>query len=184
MMEKSLDNNGYIDFPFPASTNADGSVNPCGFDLTLETDRIDEITAGKHSENMRRLLEEVNLQDGLFMTLACDWQQRDDGVCGFIDVAFRPTVAGFNTEETQSLDQAFEIYLSRQEKQHNMQSGTLINYARAVLDWSWSPLQQRHMRYEKVTLRYYCQQADDAEWCFDHLRHFLVSWYPAYRGQR
>lgn len=53
MMEKSLDNNGYIDFPFPASTNADGSVNPCGFDLTLETDRIDEITAGKHSENMR-----------------------------------------------------------------------------------------------------------------------------------
>jgi len=70
LMEKSLDNNGYIDFPFPASTNADGSVNPCGFDLTLETDRIDEITAGKHSENMRRLLEEVNLQEGLFMTPA------------------------------------------------------------------------------------------------------------------
>ncbi len=55
---------------------------------------------------------------------------------------------------------------------------------RAVLDWSWSPLQQRHRHYEKVTIRYYCQQADDAEWCFDHLRHFLVSWYPAYRGQQ
>lgn len=131
-----------------------------------------------------RLLEEVNLQDGLFMTLACDWQQREDGVCGFIDVAFRPTLASASSEETQSLDQAFELYLSRQEKQHSMQSGTLINYARAVLDWSWSPLHQRHIRYEKVTLRYYCQQADDAEWCFDHLRHFLVSWYPAYRGKQ
>lgn len=183
MMEKSLDNNGYIDFPFPATRNADGSVNPCGFDLTLETDRIDEIAAGKHSENLRRLLEEVNLQDGLFMTLACDWQQRADGVCGFLDVAFRPTQA-CSSEETQSLDQAFETYLRRQEQQHSMQSGTLVNYARAVLDWGWSPLQQRHRRYEKVTLRYYCQQADDAEWCFDHLRHFLVSWYPAYRGQQ
>lgn len=181
-MEKSLDNNGYIDFPFPASTNADGSVNPCGFDLTLQTDRIDEISAGKHSENLRRLLEEVNLQEGVFMTLACDWQQRDDGVCGFIDVALRPALSSGSSEETQSLDQAFDLYLGRQEKQHNMQSGTLVNYARAVLDWGWSPLHQRHMRYEKVTIRYYCQQADDAEWCFDHLRHFLVTWYPAYRG--
>ncbi|PIF22490.1 hypothetical protein SAMN06273570_0228 [Candidatus Pantoea floridensis] len=183
MMEKSLDNNGYIDFPFPATTNVDGSVNPCGFDLTLETGRIDEIAAGKYSENMRRLLEEVNLQDGLFMTLACDWQRREDGVCGFIDIAFRPTLSTASREETQSLDQAFEVYLSRQEKQHNMQSGTLINYARAVLDWGWSPLHLRHRHYEKVTLRYYCQQAEDAEWCFDHLRHFLVSWYPAYRDK-
>ena len=28
---------------------------------------------------------------------------------------------------------------------------------------------------------YYCQQRDEAEWCLDHLRHFLVSWYPASR---
>jgi len=60
-MEKSLDNNGYIDFPFPATTNEDGSVNPCGFDLTQQPERIDEIKAGNDSENMRRLLEEVNL---------------------------------------------------------------------------------------------------------------------------
>ncbi len=45
-MEKRLDNNGYIDFPFPATRNADGSVNPCGIDLTLgdrtaERDRRD-----------------------------------------------------------------------------------------------------------------------------------------------
>jgi hypothetical protein len=183
-MEKSLDNNGYIAFPFPATTNADGSVNPCGIDLTLETDRIEEIAVCQHSANLRRLLEEVNLQEGWFMTLACDWQQRDDGVCGFIDVAFRPIYSANSKDEALSLDQAFELYLTRQEKQHNMASGALVNYARAVLDWSWSPLQQRHLHYEKITLRYYCQQAEDAEWCFDHLRHFLVSWYPAYRGTR
>jgi len=183
IMEKSLDNNGYIDFPFPATRNADGSVNPCGFDLTLETDRIDEIAAGKHSENLRRLLEEVNLQEGLFMTLACDWQQRPDGVCGFLDVAFRPAQPAYQREEALSLDQRFACYLGLQEKQHAMAPGTLVNYARAVLDWSWSPLQLRQRRYEKVTIRYYCQQAEDAEWCFDHLRHFFVTWYPAYRNQ-
>ena len=182
IMEKSLDNNGYIDFPFPATRNADGSVNPCGFDLTLETGRIDEISAGHHSENMRRLLEEVNLQEGLFMTLACDWQQRADGVCGFIAVALRPALCHGSHEAMLQLDQDFEHYLRCQEQQHAMPAGSLINYARAVLDWSWSPLQQRHQRYEKVTIRYYCQQAEDAEWCFDHLRHFLVSWYPAHRA--
>ncbi len=97
-------------------------------------------------------------------------------------MALRPALSSNSSDETQSLDQAFELYLGRQEKQHDMQAGTLVNYARAVLDWGWSPLHQRHMRYEKVTVRYYCQQAADAEWCFDHLRHFLVTWYPAYRG--
>lgn len=180
-MEKSLDNNGYIDFPFPATTNADGTVNPCGFDLTRQPERIDEIAAGKHSENMRRLLEEINLQEGLFLTLACDWQQREDGVCGFIDVAFRPDIPHDNNSTVQALETLFEHYLGCQENQHEMQPGALVNYARAVLDWGWSPLRIRQRSYEKVTIRFYCQQADDAEWCLDHLRHFLVSWYPAWR---
>ncbi len=180
-MEKRLDNNGYIDFPFLAITKPDGSVNPCGFDLTRETERIEEIVPGHHSENLRRLLEEVNLQDGLFMTLACDWQQRENGVCGFIDVAFRPTYCAESAQAGPLLDVAFETYLGQQEAQHGLASGALINYARAVLDWGWSPLNLRQQHYEKITVRYYCQQAEDAEWCFDHLRHFLVTWYPAQR---
>lgn len=134
-MEKSLDNNGYIAFPFPATTNDDGSVNPCSFDLTQQPDCIDEIAAGKKSENLRRLLEEVNLQDGLFMTLACDWQQCDDGVCGFLDIVFRPAVANLSRRETQNLGHAFALYLARQEQLHDVQAGALVNYARAVLDW-------------------------------------------------
>ena len=83
-MEKRLDNNGYIDFPFPATRNADGSVNPCGFDLTLETGRLEEIAVLNHSVNLRRLVEEINLQEGLFITLAAAgrcglWLYR----CGF-----------------------------------------------------------------------------------------------------
>ena len=179
-MEKSLDNNGYIDFPFPATTNEDGSVNPSGFDLTQQPERIDEIKAGKDSENMRRLLEEVNLQEGLFMTLACDRQQRPDRVCGFIDIAFRPDVVHTH-DEAEELEARFEHYLGCQENQHEMPVGTLVNYARAVLDWGWSPLHLRQQHYEKITVRFYCQQPEDAEWCFDHLRHFLVSWYPAWR---
>ncbi|MCZ4058655.1 hypothetical protein O3W44_05580 [Pantoea sp. LMR881] len=177
-MEKRLDNNGYIDFPFPATRNANGSVNPCGIDLTLETDRIEEIAVIKHSVNLRRLLEEVNLQDGLFMTLACDWQQRSDAVCGFIDIAFRPDLIHHTREEALKLERAFDAYLTEQEAQHNMTAGSLVNYARSVLDWCWSPLRQRQREYEKITIQFYCQQAEDAEWCFDHLRHFLVSWYP------
>ncbi|MCG7387355.1 hypothetical protein [Pantoea sp. ACRSB] len=179
-MEKRLDNNGYIDFPFPATRNEDGSVNPCGIDLTLQTERIDEIAVLAQSANLRRLLEEVNLQDGLFMTLACDWQQRDDAVCGFIDFAFRPELP-VTQEETLTLDQVFGRYLREQATQHRMEPDALLNYARCVLDWGWSPLRQRAREYEKVTVMYYCQQRDEAEWCFDHLRHFLVSWYPASR---
>ena len=181
-MEKRLDNNGYIDFPFPATRNEDGSLNPCGIDLTLQTERIDEIAVLARSANLRRLLEEVNLQDGLFMTLACDWQQRADAVCGFIDVAFRPDVA-VAQQETLALDQAFARYLREQAAQHAMETDALLNYARGVLDWGWSPLRQRQRDYEKVTVMYYCQQRDEAEWCLDHLRHFLVSWYPACRQE-
>ncbi|HAB23239.1 MAG: hypothetical protein E7J63_06825 [Pantoea sp.] len=179
-MEKRLDNNGYIDFPFPATRNEDGSLNPCGIDLTLQTERIDEIAVLAQSANLRRLLEEINLQDGLFMTLACDWQQRADAVCGFIDFAFRPDLP-IAQQETLSLDQAFGRYLREQATQHDMQPEALINYARCVLDWGWSQLRQRAREYEKVTVMYYCQQRDEAEWCLDHLRHFLVSWYPASR---
>jgi len=50
-------------------------------------------------------------------------------------------VTGFDAEEKQGLEQAFEIYLSRQEKQPNMQSGTMTNYARAEFDGGWSTLQ-------------------------------------------
>ncbi|MEZ3498667.1 hypothetical protein [Pantoea sp. KPR_PJ] len=179
-MEKRLDNNGYIDFPFPATRNEDGSLNPCGIDLTLETDRIDEIAVLTHSANLRRLLEEVNLQDGLFMTLACDWQQRDDAVCGFVDVAFRPEHPVAQSE-TLALERAFADYLREQAAQHQMTTDALLNYARSVLDWGWSPLRQRGRAYEKITVMYYCQQRDEAEWCLDHLRHFLVSWYPGCR---
>lgn len=178
-MEKRLDNNGYIDFPFPTTHNADGSVNPCGIDLTLETDRIEEIAVIRHSANLRRLLEEVNLQDGKFMTLTCDWQQKSDAVYGFIDVAFRPDLLRHTHEEALQLEHAFYSYLTEQETQHAMAAGSLVNFARSVLDWCWSPLRQRQRDYEKITIQFYCQQAEDAEWCFDHLRHFLVSWYPA-----
>ncbi|WP_312242675.1 hypothetical protein [Pantoea sp.] len=178
-MEKSLDNNGYIDFPFPATTNADGSVNPCGIDLTLETARIEEVAVCRHSANLRRLLEEVNLQEGLFMTLACDWQQRPDAVCGFLDVAVRPDFPAVAKAGVRDLDRAFWQYLGEQETEHNMATDALVNYSRSVLDWSYSPLRLRQHEYEKVTIQFYCQQAEDAEWCFDHLRHFLVSWYPA-----
>lgn len=182
-MEQRLDNNGYIDFPFPATANEDGTLNPCGIDLTLETGRIEEIAVLSHSVNLRRLLEEVNLQDGLFMTLACDWQKRADAVCGFVDIAFRPDLLSATSQETRLLDSQFCRYLQEQEVQHDMQPDTLINYARSVLDWGWSPLRQRNREYEKVTVMYYCQQKDEAEWVFDHLRHFLVSWYPSYGGQ-
>lgn len=181
-MEKKLDNNGYIDFPFPATANEDGSINPAGIDLTQETGRIGEITVCRHSPNLRRLLEEVNLQDGLFMTLACDWQQRSNGVCGFLDVAVRPHCSAEVKTEALTLDQAFWRYLGEQEAQHKMAGDTLVNYARSVLDWSHSPLHIHQQQYEKITIQYYCQQAEDAEWCFDHLRHFLVSWYPARRA--
>ncbi|ELP25040.1 hypothetical protein ACTUSZ_10020 [Pantoea eucalypti] len=178
-MEKRLDNNGYIDFPFPATRNADGSVNPCGFDLTLETGRLEEIAVLNRSVNLRRLVEEINLQEGLFMTLACDWQQQADAICGFIDVAFRPDLPQHGHEEALQLEASFYRYLAGQEKQHQMPAESLVNYARSVLDWSWSPLRQRQRDYEKITIQFYCPQADDAEWCFDHLRHFLVSVYPA-----
>lgn len=180
-MEKSLDNNGYIDFPFPATTNADGSVNPGGIDLTLETARIEEIAVCRHAANLRRLLEEVNLQEGMFMTLACDWQQRPDAVCGFLDVAIRLEFPAALKAGVLELDRAFWCYLGEQETEHNIAADALVNYARSVLDWSYSPLRLRQQSYEKVTIQFYCQQAEDAEWCFDHLRHFLVSWYPAWR---
>ncbi|WP_130834796.1 hypothetical protein [[Erwinia] mediterraneensis] len=182
-MEKKLDNNGYIDFPFPATANADGSINPCAIDLTQEPDRIDEVAVCHHSANLRRLLEEVNLQDGLFMTLTSDWQQRPDAVCGFLDIAVRPDLPDSVKAEALTLDRAFCCYLGEQETEHHMEPDTLVNYARSVLDWSHSPLhmhQQQH--YDKITIQFYCQQAEDAEWCFDHLRHFLVSWYPAWRA--
>ncbi|KKW51135.1 hypothetical protein XB02_08045 [Pantoea ananatis] len=181
-MEKRLDNNGYIDFPFPATRNADGSVNPCGIDLTLETERLDEIAVIRHSPNLQRLLEEVNLQEGLFMTLACDWQQQENAVCGFIDIAFRPELLHCSHKEALQLEAAFYDYMKEQEQQHTLAADTLVNFARCVLDWGWSPLQQRQRHYEKITIQYYCQQAEDAEWCFDHLRHFLVSWYPNTRS--
>ncbi|QCA04734.1 hypothetical protein [Pantoea vagans] len=177
-MEKRLDNNGYIDFPFPATRNADGSANPCGFDLTLETGRLEEIVVLNRSANLRRLVEEVNLQEGLFMTLACDWQQQEKAVCGFIDVAFRPDLPQHDFEEALQLEASFHRYLTGQEQQEQLPAGTLVNYARSVLDWSWSPLRQRQRDYEKITIQFYCPLADDAEWCFDHLRHFLVSVYP------
>lgn len=179
-MEKRLDNNGYIDFPFPATRNEDGTVNPCGIDLTLETERLEEVAVLRHSANLQRLVEEVNLQDGLFMTLACDWQQQENAVCGFIDIAFRPELPGHSRAETLQLETAFYTYLKEQAQQHGLTADALVNYARAVLDWGWSPLQQRQRRYEKITIQYYCPQSEDAEWCFDHIRHFLVSWYPQY----
>lgn len=113
------------------------------------------------------------------MTLACDWQQQADAVCGFIDVAFRPDLPQHGHDEALQLEAEFNRYLAGQEKQHQMPADALVNYARSVLDWSWSPLRQRQRDYEKITIQFYCPQADDAEWCFDHLRHFLVSVYPA-----
>ncbi|MFP3499539.1 hypothetical protein SB759_35555, partial [Pseudomonas sp. SIMBA_059] len=86
------------------------------------------------------LVEEINLQEGLFMTLACDWQQQADAVCGFIDVAFRPDLPQHGFEEALQLEANFYRYLTGQEQQHQMPAETLVNYARSVLDWSWSPL--------------------------------------------
>nr|MBA2814543.1 hypothetical protein [Candidatus Pantoea persica] len=80
-------------------------------------------------------------------------------------------------QETLALDQAFGRYLCEQAAQHTMAPDALINLARCVLDWGRSPLRQRERTYEKVTVMYYCQQRNEAEWCLDHLRHFLVSWY-------
>ncbi|MBN9931611.1 hypothetical protein HZD82_27290, partial [Pantoea agglomerans] len=42
----------------------------------------------------------------------------------------------------------FYRYLTGQEQQHQMPAETLVNYARSVLDWSWSPLRQRQLLFQ------------------------------------
>lgn len=179
-MERDLDGAHFSLFPNPAYRREDETLSPGGIDLTLQTSRIDEITKCARSGNLRRLLEEVNLQDGLFMTLACDYVTLENGTAGYIAFAFRPDVTAQLKTHTTELDKHFWHYLAQQEQEHDIPTGELVNYAQSVLSWSHAALEIHGQHYEQVRVQYYCQQADEAEWCLDHLRHFLVSCFPCW----
>ena len=113
-MEQEKLNDHFVTFPYPRESYSDGSVNYGGIDLIHETQRIDEIEEAKRSPNLRRLLEEVNLQDGLFMTLGCDYRLLTEGVAGYVDFAFRPGLPALLTDDTPNLDDYFgPIWRSR-----------------------------------------------------------------------
>ncbi|QKJ86822.1 hypothetical protein PMPD1_1872 [Paramixta manurensis] len=166
-------------FPYPREVHADGSINYGGIDLTKETERIHEIPEAQASANLQRLLEEVNLQEGLFMTLGCDYGALENGIGGYIDFAFRPGVSPRIKQQTAALDDFFYAYLAKQEIQHGIADGSMVNYARGVLTWRHAPLTIGAQQYDRVILHFYCQQQDDCEWCLDHIRHFLVTAFPA-----
>ncbi|MDU5828493.1 hypothetical protein [Mixta calida] len=178
-MEQEKLNDHFVTFPYPRESYSDGSVNYGGIDLIHETQRIDEIEEAKRSPNLRRLLEEVNLQDGLFMTLGCDYRLLTEGVAGYVDFAFRPGLPALLTDDTPNLDDYFWAYLAKQEIEHHISDGAMVGYARSALKWSWSPLELAGARGKKITLAFCCQRAEDGEWCLDHLRHFLVTEFPS-----
>ncbi|MFD1803243.1 hypothetical protein ACFSFZ_13715 [Mixta tenebrionis] len=177
-MDQDKRNDRFVIFPYPRENYDDGSVNYGGIDLLRETERIDEIEEAKRSPNLRRLLEEVNLQDGLFMTLGCDYRQLEGGISGYVDFAFRPGLPVSLTEDASVLDDYFWAYLAKQEIVHHISDGAMVNYARSALEWSWSPLEIAGTSSKKVTLAFCCQRVEDGEWCLDHLRHFLVTEFP------
>lgn len=178
-MEQDKQHDRFVTFPYPPENYSDGSVNYGGIDLTHETQRIDEIEEARRSPNLRRLLEEVNLQDGLFMTLGCDYRQLENGIGGYVDFAFRPGLPASLTVDAVSLDDFFWAYLAKQEIQHQIGDGAMVSYARSALKWSWSELEMGGVRGKKITLAFCCQRSEDAEWCLDHLRHFLVTEFPS-----
>ncbi|CUU23735.1 hypothetical protein EM595_1501 [Duffyella gerundensis] len=182
-MERDVENNDVVLFPWPGKRRADNRVSCGGIDLTLETGRIDEIEECARSVNLRRLLEEVNLQDGLFMTLACDHVKLENGTAGFVTFALRPETLSQLRSHTLDLDRQFWRYLAWQESEHAMAAGALVNYAQSVMNWTHAPVQIRGEQYDRITVQYYCEQSDEAEWCLDHLRHFLVSWFPCQLAQ-
>ena len=183
-MEQDKQHDRFVTFPYPPETYSDGSVNYGGIDLIQETQRIDEIEEAKRSPNLRRLVEEVNLQDGLFMTLGCDYRQLEQGVSGYVDFTFRPGLPASLTDDAVNLDDYFWAYLAKQEIQHHISDGAMVNYARSALKWSWSELALKQSRSKKITLAFCCQRSEDAEWCLDHLRHFLVTEFPALPPRR
>jgi hypothetical protein len=183
-MEQEKRNDRFVNFPYPPESYSDGSVNHGGIDLTRETQRIDEIEEAKRSPNLRRLLEEVNLQDGLFMTLGCDYRQMDSGISGYVDFAFRPGLPASLTDDTPNLDDYFWAYLVKQEVQHHISDGAMVSYARSALEWSWSECVIAGVHGKKITLTFCCQRAEDGEWCLDHLRHFLVTEFPSLPSRR
>ena len=178
-MEQEKQHDRFVHFPYPRESYSDGSINYGGIDLTRETQRIDEIEEAQRSPNLHRLLEEVNLQDGLFMTLGCDYRQLTDGIGGYVDFAFRSGLPASLTDDTPNLDDYFWAYLAKQELQHHISDGAMVSYARSALQWSWSELEFNNVRGKKITLAFCCQRVEDGEWCLDHLRHFLVTEFPS-----
>lgn len=178
-MEQEKQPDRFVIFPYPQERYSDGSVNHGGIDLTQETQRIDEIEEARRSPNLRRLLEEVNLQDGLFMTLGCDYRTLAHGVGGYVDFTFRPGLPPSLTVDAVSLDDYFWAYLAKQEITHHISDGAMVGYARSALQWSWSELEMGGVHGKKITLAFCCQRSEDAEWCLDHLRHFLVTEFPS-----
>lgn len=178
-MEQARQDLHFLKFPYPREAYDDGTINHGGIDLTREPQRIDEIVEAQRSPHLRRLLEEVNLQDGLFMTLGCDYRQLAQSVGGYVDFTFRSAGPASLQNDLIALDDFFWAYLTQQEWQHQINDGAMVRYARSALAWSWSPLEMADRQSKKVTVAFCCQRLEDCEWCLDHVRHFLVTAFPA-----
>ncbi|HAS0793973.1 hypothetical protein [Enterobacter hormaechei] len=177
-MEKAKINDHFTRFPYRKEIHADGGVNNGGIDLVDEPNRIEEIHEIKDWPWLRRLVEEVNLKHGHFMTFGCDFGEDDGYFAGYIEFSHRPNMRQPTTEDLRILDEYFYEWISALYSDDKSEPHP-IEYCRRSLAWEYTPLEYKGT-YEKVSVWFRVTEPQGAEWLINHLRHFLVEIYPSF----
>ncbi|WP_312980066.1 hypothetical protein [Atlantibacter sp.] len=176
-MERAKINDHFTRFPYRKEIRDDGSINNGGIDLIAEPERIVEIHEIKDWPWLQRLVEDVNLKAGHFMTFGCDFGLDDNYYAGFIEFSFRPSMRQPTTEDLRILDEHFYKWISGLYSDDKSEPSA-IDYCRGSLSWEYTPLEY-HGTYEKVSVWFRATVPEGAEWLINHLRHFLVEIYPS-----
>ena len=169
-MQRSKFDDDFNNFPYPADFS-DGRTNKGGIDLTLEPDRIDEISEAADFPELRDFIVDLNKPQSLFMTLGCEAGQTGDLFEGYVEFTFKDEKLANDETIISHLDVAF--FENLHEKHPEIEA-----LARLCVHWEYSPfLYHETSARLKIAFFYRQDTQDDAGRILDLIRHFLLNVY-------
>lgn len=139
-----------------------------GIDLTLEPERIVEISEATNFPELLKFIYELNTTSSPFITLGCEAGFDDAAFVGYIELSFKSETAANNLLFIQNLDQEFYAWLLNQHPE-------IFESVKASLVWEYSSYLYREISERmKISIYYRATYQQAAGQLLDFVRHYLL----------